>query len=79
MLKTKEEKVRTISMPAFISSIFGVTEPAIYGVTLPMKTPFYISCGSFRTYGGCHDGLQIFKMYSIGGLGVFVFPSLDWS
>ena len=31
MLKTKEEKVRTISMPAFVSSIFGVTEPAIYG------------------------------------------------
>jgi len=57
MLKTKEEKVRTISMPAFISSIFGVTEPAIYGVTLPMKTPYI-------------------KTYSIGGLGVFVFPSL---
>lgn len=31
MLKTKGEKVRTISMPAFVSSIFGVTEPAIYG------------------------------------------------
>ena len=55
MLKTKEEKVRTISMPAFISSIFGVTEPAIYGVTLPMKTPFYISCGVSGLMGR-HDG-----------------------
>ncbi|MGZ7140702.1 PTS beta-glucoside transporter subunit IIABC, partial [Streptococcus pyogenes] len=26
MLKTKEEKVKSIAMPAFISSIFGVTE-----------------------------------------------------
>lgn len=75
MLKTKEEKVRTISMPAFISSIFGVTEPAIYGVTLPMKTPFYISCGVSGLMGAAMMALDI-KMYSMGGLGVFVFPSL---
>ena len=75
MLKTKEEKVRTISMPAFISSIFGVTEPAIYGVTLPMKTPFYISCGVSGLMGAAMIALDI-KAYSIGGLGVFVFPSL---
>lgn len=37
ILKTKEPKVRTISTPAFISSVFGVTEPDNYGVTLPMK------------------------------------------
>ena len=79
MLKTKEDKVRTISMPAFISSIFGVTEPAIYGVTLPMKAPFYISCGSFRASWGCDDGIQIFQMYSAGAMGIFVFPSFDWS
>ena len=75
MLKTKEEKVRTISMPGFISSIFGVTEPAIYGVTLPMKTPFYISCGVSGLMGAAMMALDI-KTYSIGGLGVFVFPSL---
>ena len=75
MLKTKEEKVRTISMPAFISSIFGVTEPAIYGVTLPMKIPFYISCGVSGLMGAAMMALDI-KTYSIGGLGVFVFPSL---
>lgn len=75
MLKTKEEKVRTISMPAFVSSIFGVTEPAIYGVTLPMKTPFYISCGVSELMGAAMIALDI-KMYSTGGLGVFVFPSL---
>ena len=36
ILKTKELKVKEIAAPALISSIFGVTEPAIYGVTLPM-------------------------------------------
>ncbi|CAD0136643.1 PTS system, beta-glucoside-specific IIB component [Streptococcus thermophilus] len=75
MLKTKEEKVRTISMPAFVSSIFGVIEPAIYGVTLSMKTLFYISCGVSGLMGAAMLALDI-KMYSTGGLGVFVFPSL---
>lgn len=74
MLKTKEEKVKSIAMPAFISSIFGVTEPAIYGVTLPMKTPFYISCFVSGLIGA---GLSFFKpiSYAMGGMGVFQFPS----
>ena len=50
MLKTKEEKVRTIAMPAFISSIFGVTEPAIYGVTLSNAYSFLYFLFSFRIY-----------------------------
>lgn len=75
MLKTKEDKVRTISMPAFISSIFGVTEPAIYGVTLPMKVPFYISCVVSGFLGATMMGFNI-PMYSAGAMGIFVFPTL---
>ncbi|CQR25393.1 PTS system, beta-glucoside-specific IIABC subunit [Streptococcus varani] len=74
MLKTKEEKVKSIAMPAFISSIFGVTEPAIYGVTLPMKTPFYISCTVAAAIGA---GLSFFpdlKNYAMGAMGIFAFP-----
>ena len=88
MLKTKEQKVKTIAMPAFISSIFGVTEPAIYGITLPMKTPFYISCVVSGLIGA---GLSLFhiKMYAFGAMGIFQFPAwvsptkddsnVDWS
>lgn len=74
MLKTKEQKVKTIAMPAFISSIFGVTEPAIYGITLPMKTPFYISCAVSGLIGA---GLSLFhiKMYAFGAMGIFQFPA----
>src|SRR5699024_2698115 len=43
-LKTKEPKVKTLAIPAIISSLFGVTEPAIYGFSLPMRTPFIMSC-----------------------------------
>ena len=44
MMRTKEEKVRQLSIPAFISALFGVTEPAIYGITLPMRLPFIMTC-----------------------------------
>ncbi|WFM80483.1 beta-glucoside-specific PTS transporter subunit IIABC [Streptococcus pluranimalium] len=73
MLKTKEQKVKTISAPALISSVFGVTEPAIYGVTLPMKTPFYISCVVSGIIGA---GLSFFdiKNYAMGALGIFMYP-----
>lgn len=74
MLKTKEQKVKSVAMPAFISSIFGVTEPAIYGVTLPMKTPFYISCTVSGLIGAVLSIFKI-KMYAFGAMGVFQFPA----
>lgn len=44
MLKTKNQKTRSLCGPALISGIAGVTEPAIYGITLPKKKPFIITC-----------------------------------
>lgn len=75
LLKTKEAKVKTLSMPAFISAIFGVTEPAIYGITLPMRTPFVISCITGALVGGYVMFAGVVG-YSVGGLGVFLYPSL---
>ena len=73
-LKTKDEKLKKIAIPAFISGIFGVTEPAIYGVTLPKKTPFIYSCIA-GAIGGAFTGLMRTRSYSIGGLGLFGLPS----
>lgn len=73
-LKTKDQKLRTIAIPAFISGIFGVTEPAIYGVTLPKKKPFIISCVAAAA-GGAVTGMAGVKVYMMGGLGIFGFPS----
>lgn len=74
ILKTKEQKVKTVSIPALISSIFGVTEPAIYGVTLPMKIPFYISCAVSGLIGG-YTMFAGATGYSVGALGIFQYPS----
>ncbi|UYO99478.1 beta-glucoside-specific PTS transporter subunit IIABC [Oceanotoga sp. DSM 15011] len=74
IFKTKDKKLKSIAIPAFISGIFGVTEPAIYGVTLPKKKPFFISCIAAAIGGAIIGGLKI-NGYIIGGLGVFGIPS----
>ncbi|MHC5218211.1 beta-glucoside-specific PTS transporter subunit IIABC [Enterococcus sp. LJL128] len=70
MLKTKNAKLKELSIPAFISGIFGVTEPAIYGITLPKKKPFWASCVVGGVTGAISMGLGI-QAYQMGGLGVF--------
>lgn len=74
LLKTKNQKLRGISLPAFISGIFGVTEPAIYGVTLPRKKPFILSCIASGV-GGAITGFMGVKIFAITGLGIFSVPS----
>ncbi|MFV8210851.1 beta-glucoside-specific PTS transporter subunit IIABC [Streptococcus pluranimalium] len=75
LLKTKEEKVKSITAPALISSIFGVTEPAIYGITLPMRTPFIISCVISGVIGAATMFFNV-TAYSMGGMGIFQYPAL---
>jgi PTS system beta-glucosides-specific IIC component len=74
LLKTKNQKLRSIAIPAFISGIFGVTEPAIYGITLPRKKPFVLSCIGAAVGGGI-AGFMGTKTYMMGGLGIFALPS----
>ena len=42
-LKTRKQEVKSVAGPAALSGIFGITEPAIYGVTLKYKKPFYMA------------------------------------
>jgi PTS system beta-glucosides-specific IIC component len=74
LLKTKNKKLKSLAIPAFISGIFGVTEPAIYGITLPKKKPFVISCIG-ASIGGGIIGFFGSKGYMIGGMGIFALPS----
>lgn len=74
LLKTKNVKLKSLCIPAFISGIFGVTEPAIYGITLPRKKPFIISC-IVAAIGGGITGVMGTKLYIMGGLGIFAIPS----
>jgi PTS system beta-glucosides-specific IIC component len=68
--KTRDKNLKSVALPAFISGIFGITEPAIYGVTLPRIKMFVLSCiGAAVT--GAIVMLTGVKMYTFTGLGVF--------
>ncbi|MFP7478790.1 beta-glucoside-specific PTS transporter subunit IIABC [Terribacillus saccharophilus] len=73
-IRIKQKKLKTLSIPAFISGIFGVTEPAIYGITLPLKRPFIISCIG-GALGGAVLGITKTTGYMTGGLGIFQIPT----
>lgn len=44
LIKAKSQEVKRVSSSAGITGIFGITEPAIYGVNLRFKKPFIIAC-----------------------------------
>lgn len=41
LLVTKDEKMKSICSASGISALLGITEPAMFGVTLKLKYPFY--------------------------------------
>ncbi|ALS02076.1 PTS beta-glucoside transporter subunit EIIBCA [Enterococcus silesiacus] len=52
MLKTKNKEFRALSASAVVTALFGITEPAVYGVTLRLKRPFIIGVISAAVGGG---------------------------
>ena len=73
-IKTKNKKTKSLCAPAFISAIAGVTEPAIYGITLPKKLPFIITCVVSCITGGIMGAFHT-AQFSIGAMGVFRWPT----
>ena len=43
-IKTKKSDIKNVAFSAGLTGIFGITEPAIYGVTLRLKKPFIAGC-----------------------------------
>lgn len=70
MLKTKDQKIKSLCPPAIISGVAGVTEPAIYGLTLPKKWPFIRTCIIAAVAGAVLGGCGVLS-YRMAGLGVF--------
>ena len=66
-LKSKNKKVKSIAASAAATGFFGITEPAIYGVTLRFKKPFF--CGAI---GAAIGGI----IASFFGTRYFVFAGL---
>ena len=68
-LKTKDENLRSTAISAGISGLFGITEPALYGVTLQRrKVTISVVLSSF--IGGLFIGLMGVKGFAAVGPGI---------
>lgn len=75
MLRTRDAKLRALSGSAIGAGIFGITEPAVYGVTLPNKRPFIFGCIG-GALGGAVIGYFHTATYSFGLVSVFTFAQI---
>lgn len=72
--KTKDSKMKQVAFSAFIPAMFGITEPAIYGVTMKLKKPFYASLIGGAVGGAIFGGLTV-KAMSFTVPGILALPT----
>ena len=72
-LRTKNPDVKETAMSAAITGIFSITEPAIYGVNLKYKKPFYIAVVAGGIAGGI-AGAGNAAALAGGPVGILSFP-----
>ena len=73
-IRTKDTKLRSLGISSTITSLFGITEPTVYGVTLPLKKPFVIACLS-AGIGGAMIGFAGVKAFSSGLVSLLTIPT----
>jgi PTS system beta-glucosides-specific IIC component len=68
-IRTKSTRLRSTAVSAGISALFGITEPAIYGVTLQnRKVLLSVMAGAFA--GGAYLGLTVVTAFAVVGPGL---------
>ena len=80
-LLTRSKQKRGIAISAGTSSLLGVTEPSMFGVTIPAKYPFICSILSAGVAGAL---IMMFKVYAIslgpsGPLSFTIIPAQFWA
>ena len=68
-VRTKDQKLRSTAVSAGISALFGITEPALYGVTILHKRVLYGVMAS-SLVGGAVAGLFAIKAFALVGPGL---------
>lgn len=72
MMHRKNAKVKELCIPSFISVLFGITEPALFGINLRYKFPIIGGC-----IGGAFGGIVVFfTNLAALGFGTTVVPGI---
>ena len=72
VLNFKNNKVKELCIPSFISTLFGISEPAIFGVNLRYKFPLVAGCIG----GGIAGGYVFLTNLASLGFGTTALPGL---
>jgi len=72
--KTRENKTKKTAAGAALPAFFGITEPAVYGLMLPMRKVF-VGAIVANAIAGLYNGIFNLVSYQMGGLGIFALPN----
>lgn len=72
-LRTKSEKRKALAISGTLTALFGITEPTVYGVTLPLKRPFIAACIGGAIGGAIIAGAGV-KMFTGGLISLLSIP-----
>lgn len=68
--RTRDRQKKLLAGSAIVAGIFGITEPAVYSFTLPLRRPFILGCIA-GAIGGAIAGLSGSHAYSFGFANIF--------
>lgn len=72
---TKNVKTKALAAPAGVSAVLGITEPALFGINLKLKYPFFIALGA-SAIGSLFMGIFHVLAVSLGSAGLIGFISI---
>jgi PTS system beta-glucosides-specific IIC component len=74
-LRTRDARQKVLAGSAVSAGIFGMTEPAIYGLNLPLRRPFIFGCVA-GAIGGAIVGFSDSHVYSFGFGNIFTLAQM---
>ena len=75
-LTTKNKKIKGVASASAPSAFLGITEPALFGVNLVLRWPFYIAIAS-AGLGGALSAILGVKASALGAAGYLGIPSVN--
>ncbi len=72
-VKSKNKSIKTLATSVGITAICGITEPALYGITLKYKRPLYATMLA-GGIAGFYSGIMGVKAWSAGTSTIFALP-----
>jgi beta-glucoside PTS system EIICBA component len=73
-IKSKDSTIKQLAFSSGLTGLFGITEPALYGINLRFKTPLYAAMIG-GAVGGLFMGIFRVRNFSGGSPGLLTLPS----